>query len=231
MEKIKVVVVDDVKDIRDYIKSALEKENDITVIGEASRGDQAVEVVRKLKPDVVLMDILMETPTAGLEATEIINSEYQEIRLIILTIHEDSHVMFRAYCSGAMDYIIKTSPAPDIVQAVRNAYNNEMMIRPNVAAKLVDEFTQMRTQQESLLFTYNIISKLSNSELDVLLLIFDGYKYREIAGMRYVSVVTVKSQVNSILRKFGYSNMKEVIAHLYKMNFKQLVKNIRADLN
>lgn len=230
MEKIKVAVVDDVADIREYITAALKKEDDIELVGEADSGAGAVEMVRKLKPDVVLLDILMESPTAGLDAAEIIHNEYPEIRLVILTIHEDDHLMFRAYCAGVMDYILKTAPVSDISQAVRNAFNNNMMIRPNVATKLVTEFSRLREQQESLLFTYNVITKLSNSEFDILILVYEGYKYREIADMRFVSLVTIKSQVNSMLRKFQRKSMKEVLIMLENMNFRRMIKEIRPDL-
>lgn len=229
MKEIKVVVVDDMEDIREYIAAALEKEDDITLIGQADSGKGAVELVRQLKPDVVLLDILMESPDAGLKAAEIINKEFPQIRLIILTIHEDDNLMFRAYCAGVMDYILKTVPVAEVAQAIRNVHDNHMMIRPNVASKIVSEFTRLRVQQESLLFVYNIISKLTNSEFDILTLVYEGYKYRQIADMRFVSLVTVKSQVNSILHKFNRKSMKEILFMLEKMNFRDIIDKIQSN--
>ena len=230
MSRIKVAVVDDVSDIREYLINSLVHEEDIQVIGEAQSGKEAVSLIREIQPDVVLMDILMETSTAGLDAAEIIHKEFPNIRLIILTIHEDSTLMFHAYCVGAMDYILKTAPTKDIAQAIRETYNNQMMIRPNVATKLVSEFSRMRSEQTSLLFTYNIISKLSNSEFDILIQVYEGKKYKEIADMRFVSQVTIKSQVNSILKKFERKSMKEVLSLLKSMNFEKMIKEIRPDL-
>jgi DNA-binding NarL/FixJ family response regulator len=228
MEKIKVAVVDDMADIREYIAAALEKEADIRLVGQSDSGAGAVELVRKLKPDVVLMDILMESPDAGLLAAEIINKEFPQIRLIILTIHEDDHLMFRAYCAGAMDYILKTVPVAEVAQAIRNVFDNRMMIRPNVATKIISEFTRLRVRQESLLFVYNVISKLTNSEFDILTLVYEGYKYRQIADMRFVSQVTIKSQVNRILHKFQRKSMKEILFLLEKMNFRDIIKEIKS---
>lgn len=229
MKEISVAVVDDVKDIREYISVALEKESDIKMIGQADSGAGAVELVRRLEPDVVLLDILMESPDAGLEAAEIINQEYPQIRLIILTIHEDDNLMFRAYCAGVMDYILKTVPVTEIAQSIRNVYDNHMMIRPNVASKIVTEFARLRGRQESLLFVYNVISKLTNSEFDILTLVYEGYKYRQIADLRFVSLVTIKSQVNRILHKFQRKTMKEVLIMLEKMNFREIVKEMQSN--
>lgn len=226
---IRVVIVDDMDDIREYIGGALEGEADVQIVGEAKSGRSAVEMVRELEPDVVLLDILMESPSAGLEAAEVIHQEFPQIRVIILTIHEDEHLMFRAYCAGVMDYILKTAPAGEIAQAIRNAFDNHMMIRPNVAAKIVSEFTRLRVQQESLLFVYNVLSKLTNSEFDILALTYEGHRYRQIADMRFVSLVTIKSQVNSILRKFQRKSMKEVLILLEKMNFRDIVQEIRPE--
>jgi len=223
MEKIRVMIVDDMADIREYFSGALSKENDFEIIGQASSGAQSVIMAGELKPDVILMDILMETPTAGLDAVEKILEKDPNIRVIILTIHEDDSLLFSAYCAGVMDYILKTDSIKNIVEAIRNVYGNQMMLRPNVAKKIVDEFTRMKTQQESLLFTYNVMSKLTNSEFEILCQVYQGSKYKEIASTRFVSIVTIKSQVNSILHKFNAKSMKDVVSMLKRMQFEDII--------
>jgi len=225
MESIKTIIVEDIQDIRHYIEAALQKEKDIEVIGQAGSGREAVKLVSKLQPDVVLMDIQMENSTAGLEAAEIICNNFPQVRIIIFTMHEDDQLIFRAYCSGVIDYILKTTPINEIAVSIRNAHQNKMMVRPNIAEKIISEFTKLRNQQKSTVFTYNVLSKLSNSEFDVLALIFEGYKYKQIADMRYVSMGTIKSQINSILRKFECKRMKEVLSLLEEMNFKEIIAN------
>jgi len=224
MGKIKVLVVDDMKDICEYFSSILNKEKDLEVIGNALSGAEAVVIAKELKPDVILMDILMETPTAGLEAVEEILETQPDIRVIILTIHEDDSLLFRAYCAGVMDYILKTDSVTDIANAVRNVHSNQMMLRPDVAKKIVDEFARMKIQQESLLYTYNIMSKLTNSEFEILTQVYQGNKYRQIADTRFVSIVTIKSQVNRILHKFDAKSMKDVINILKRTGFDDIMK-------
>ena len=225
MEVIRVVIVEDIHDIRCYIEDALQKEKDIEVIGQASNAREALELIKKLQPDVVLMDIQMDSPTAGLEIAEIICNDFPRIRIIIFTMHEDDQLIFRAYCAGVIDYILKTTPVNEIAASIRNAHQNKMLLRPNIAKKIISEFTKLRSQQENIIFTYNVLSKLSNSEFDVLALIFEGYKYRQIADMRYVSLGTIKSQVNSILRKFECKRMNEVLILLKRMNFSEIIAN------
>jgi DNA-binding NarL/FixJ family response regulator len=224
MDKIKVVVVDDMSDIRNYICGELSKESDIEILGEAATGAGSIELLEKFRPDVVLMDISMETPTAGLDAAETIHSRWPDARVIILTIHEDEQLLFRAYCAGVMDYMLKTAPAAEIAAAVRNVHNNQMTIRPNAAAKIVSEFARIREAQDSLLFVFNIISHLTNSEFDVLCQAYNGAKQKSIANMRFVSIDTVKHQINSILRKFQKKKMKDVITMLKKFDFESVMR-------
>lgn len=229
MAKIKVLVVEDIEDIRQYVVKALKKDEKIQVIGEAATGIDAIEQVKTLKPDVVLMDIHMETPTAGLDAAEIIMGQFPHTRIITLTIHQDDQLVFRAYCAGVRDYLLKTSPPHEIVEAVHNVHQNQLMVRSNVASKIIDEFTKMRIQQDHIKFTYQVLSKLSNSEFEVLSQVYQGYKYRQIADARFVSLGTVKTQVNSILRKFQRKRMKEVLSLLEEMNFHEIIKSNQLD--
>ena len=225
MDKIRVMVVDDMKDIREYFSAILSKEDDLEIVGQATSGAQSVWLAETTMPDVILMDILMETSTAGLDAVEQILAKQPEIKIIILTIQEDDNLLFRAYCAGVMDYILKTDPVDNMANAVRNVYNNQMMLRPNVTKKIVDEFARMKVQQDSLLYTYNIMSKLTNSEFEILCQVYHGSKYREIADSRFVSIVTIKSQVNSILHKFNSRRMKDVVEMLKKMNFDDVIRD------
>jgi len=226
---IRTLIVEDVEDIREYIAESLEKESDIEIMGQVNSGMAALDFVSKQKPDVILMDIQMESPTAGLEAAESIKQQFPDIRIITLTIHEDDHLIFRAYCAGVMDYLLKTAPKEEIAEAVRNVHNNKMMVRSNIASKIIHEFTKLRTQQESTNFTYSVLSKLTNSEFEILAQVFEGHKYKEIAEMRFVSMGTIKSQVNSILKKFQKKKMKDVLVLLEKMNFGTIIADNRSN--
>ena len=213
------------KDIREYFSMILSKEADLEVVGIASSGLEAIRCAKELSPDVILMDIQMETRTAGIDATNAIKTINPNIRVVILTIHEEDEFLFQAYCAGVMDYIVKTDSITQIINSIRNVYINKLMLRPNIAEKIIDEFTRLKTQQKSLLYAFHIISKLTNSEFEILKCFYEGNNYKTIAETRFVSQATIKSQVNSILKKFEMKNMKDVIKLLNLVNFSEIIKD------
>lgn len=225
MDKIVLLIVDDMMDIREYFSMVLSKEPDIIVAGLASSGIEAVQKARELKPDVILMDIQMETRTAGIDATNAIKAINPDIKVIILTIHEEDEYLFQAYCAGVMDYIVKTDSISQIVNSIRTVYANKLMLRPGIADKIIDEFSRLKTQQNSMIYTLNIISKLTNSEFEILKCFYDGNTYKTISETRFVSPATVKSQVNSILKKFEMKGMKDVVKLLKQSDFDSILKN------
>ena len=224
MDKIKLLIVDDIADIRDYFHMILSKEPDMEVLDLAATGIEAIQKTRELKPDVVLMDIQMESRTAGIEAADIIKSFDPDVKVIILTIHEEDEYLFQAYCAGVMDYIVKTDSISQILNSIRNVYANKLMLRPGVADKIIDEFARLKSQQNSLIYILNIISKLTNSEFEILKCFYEGSSYKTISETRFVSQATIKSQVNSILKKFEMKTMKEVVRLLNQMNFSEVIK-------
>jgi DNA-binding NarL/FixJ family response regulator len=218
------MIVDDMTDIREYFNMILSKEPDIEVVGLASSGIEAVQKARDLKPDVILMDIQMETRTAGIDATTVIKGMDPNVKIIILTIHEEDEYLFQAYCAGVMDYIVKTDSISQIINSIRTVFSNKLMLRPGIADKIIDEFSRLKTQQNSLIYILNIISKLTNSEFEILKCFYEGSTYKTISETRFVSPATVKSQVNSILKKFEMKTMKDVIKLLRQMNFSEIIK-------
>ncbi|MDF2926695.1 MAG: two component transcriptional regulator, LuxR family [Paenibacillaceae bacterium] len=214
---IRIVIVDDIPEIRDYFAMVLEKEQDMSIAGTAASGVEAYEVVAKLLPDIVLMDIQMETEYAGIEAIRRIKADFPETKIIVLTISEDDEVLLKAFGAGAVDYIVKKSSIVEKLNSIRNAYSNTLQMRPEVSRKILTELTRLQNAQSSLIYTLNIMSKLTPSEYEILKDIYHGKKYRIIAEERQVEEVTIRTQVNRILKKFGRKKMSEVIqvlAHL-----------------
>lgn len=226
MDKITVLVVDDNTEIREYFITILSHEQDIEVVGSASSGMDAIKAAEMYKPNIVLMDIQMETRTAGIDAARQIIKKWPDIKVIILTILEDDDLLFQAYCAGVMDYIIKTDSITQILESVRQAYNNQLILRPKYAEKIIDEFNRIKEQEASLLFSVNILTKLSNSEFEILKSIYQGMNYKQISEARYVSTVTIKSQIHSILKKFGMRSMKEVIKKLDEIKFSEIIDRL-----
>ena len=160
---IRIMLADDSPEIRDYFASRLNSEEDILLTGEAGSGSEAVRLARELQPDIILMDIQMETRTAGITASRQILQELPETRIIILTILEDDDLLFQAYCAGVIDYVIKTDSMDQILTSIRNASRNQLILRPQIAAKIIDELSRVREEEKNLRFSLNVLSRLSNS--------------------------------------------------------------------
>ena len=212
---IKIVIVDDMEEIRNYLCEVLSKEEEkIKVVGMASSGLEAIELVKKTEPDVVLMDIQMEDRMAGINAIEKICHSNPKIKCIVLTIHENDEYLFRAYMVGASDYIIKMMPPEKIVKSIYDVMDNELLLRPEAARKIINEYQRIHSNQTLLRDALQVMMMISTTEYEILRLAYYGYTYRNIAQMRYVQDTTIRSQINHILKKFKKKRMKDVIEML-----------------
>ena len=223
MEKIKVVIVDDMIDILNYFSVVLGRESDIEIVGTAQSAAEGIKLVLETRPDVVLMDIQMEHKTAGISAIEKIKEKWDEAKIIVLTIHDDDEQLYRAFAAGAMEYMLKTSSIAQILSSIRAVHTNTLSLRPEISQKILKEFSKMKSYQSSMLYAINLISQLSNSELEVLCAVHSGQSYRKIASDRYVEEVTIRTQVSRILKKTGFGNMKAAIKYFEELNLFDIV--------
>ncbi|PPA72399.1 response regulator [Jeotgalibacillus proteolyticus] len=191
MEKVRVLIVDDHEMVRMGIRSYLLTEEKIDFLGEASNGRQAAELAKEVKPDVILMDLLMEDGT-GIDATRDILSFLPGCKIIILTSYYDDEQVFPALEAGAHSYILKTSSARDILDAIYKAAKGESVIEPQVANKMM---TRFRTKEKEL------HEELTEREMDVLKCLGDGLTNQEIAEALFIGIKTVKTHVSNLLSK------------------------------
>ncbi len=226
MKPIRVMMADDSPEIRSYFANMISHEADMELAGTASSGAEAVQMARELRPDIILMDIQMETRIAGISASKQILTEFPGTRIIILTILEDDDLLFQAYCAGVIDYIIKTDSISQILTSIRNAYQNQMVLRPRYAEKIIQELKRVREEQNDLLHGLNILTMLSNSEFEVLKCLYQGMNARQISESRYVSQGTVKSQIHSILKKFDMKSVSDVVRHLKAIRFDRIIETM-----
>ena len=226
MNRIRIIMADDNPEIRSYFSGLLSQEPDMELVGSASSGAEAVRLAREKKPDIVLMDIQMETRVAGITASRQILAELPETKVIILTILEDDDLLFQAYCAGVIDYIIKTDAVSQILTSVRNAYRNQLILRPQYAEKIIDELKRVKEEQHSLLYSLTILTRLSNSEFEVLKSLYQGMNARRISEERFVSLGTVKTQIHSILKKFGLKSVSEVVRLLHDIPFEDIAASM-----
>ncbi len=209
MEKIRVLVVDDHEMVRRGICSYLETEDDLDVVGQADSGRVAVNLARELKPDVILMDLIMDEGT-GVEATKAIKQELPDVQIIILTSYIDEALIFPALQAGALSYLLKTAQADDIVAAIRLAVRREAVIEPKVATKML---TKMRHGDE-----HHPHSDLTGRELEILVLIGEGKTNQEIADELFIGIKTVKTHVSNILSKLGVEDRTKAAVYAHRNN-------------
>ncbi|WP_444683968.1 response regulator [Alkalicoccus luteus] len=205
---IRIVFADDHEMVRIGVSAYLTSQADIEVVAEASDGQEAVELVRMHQPDVVLMDLVME-PMDGIEATRLITEENPEAKVLIMTSFVDDEKVYPALEAGAFSYMLKTSKAADIAEAVRRTYRGESVLEPAVARKVM---TRMRPQPNAL------HDALTARELDVLKLMADGMSNQEIADELFIAVKTVKVHVSSILSKLEVQDRTQAVIYALKHN-------------
>jgi len=206
MSRIRLVIVEDDQDWLRGLTSYLKKEADIEVIGTASSGQEAVELLEQIEADVVLMDIMMSDNPDGIwAAAEIV--QCTSSRVIMLTSMEEKEFIFEAFKAGAVDYMVKSN-FTEIPQAIRNAYANRSAIHPSAAAQMREEFRRLKKLEHEVRVK-ELRNLLTPTEIQVLDLIEKGHTQTQIADKFVVSIRTIKVHVGNILRKLGGKSSKE----------------------
>jgi two-component system, NarL family, response regulator LiaR len=193
VEKVKVMIVDDHEMVRLGIKTYLLTEEQIEFLGEAKSGNEAVQLAKIYKPDVILMDLLMEDGD-GIAATEKILTFHHNCKIIILTSYYDDEKVFPAIEAGAHSYLLKTASAEEVTSAIYKAVKGEAVIASKVADKMMTRFRpQPKKPHED----------LTSREYEVLRCLGEGMTNQEISGVLYIGIKTVKTHVSNILSKLG----------------------------
>lgn len=195
---IKILIADDHFLVREGLVKILSFEKDLEIVGEAGSGEQVIDLARRLKPDVILMDINMPGLN-GLEATKIIKKELPSIGVIALTIHDDAEYVFELVRAGVSAYLLKDIRSEELVNTIRKVASGKAVIQSEVTGKLLQEFNRLSSQKNEGGF-YN---DLTNRELDILRLIAKGLSNKNIAERLYISEKTVKNHITNIFRKLG----------------------------
>jgi len=207
MSKIRILIADDHSIVREGVRMILDGQEDFEVVGEASTGRQALEEARRLRPDVVVMDISMPDMT-GIEATAKIRSELSGTQVMGLTMHEDESYVFALLKAGAAGYVLKRAAAEDLVAAVRAAHQGEAFLYPTVAKLVVQDFLQRATAQDRA-----TLDGLTEREREVLTLIAEGLTNQEIAGRLYISIKTVQTHRAHIMEKLNLHDRTELVRY------------------
>lgn len=205
-EMIKVLLVDDHEMVRLGVSTYLSIQPDIEVVGEASDGQEGVEKALSLRPDVILMDLVMDNMD-GITATKEILAQWPQAKILIVTSYIDDEKVFPAIQAGASGYLLKTSSAQEIAEAVRKTIVGERVIEEEVSEKI---------QNQDYANQYFLYEELTNREREVLDLIAQGKSNQEIAEILFITLKTVKTHVSNILAKLGVEDRTQAAIYAFK---------------
>ena len=209
VRRISVLIVDDHSVVRQGIRAFLEAQGDLSVIGEAETGEQAVQLAEKCRPDVVLMDLLMPGMN-GVEATRRVKQVSPHSQVIVLTSYYEDENIFPALRAGALSYTLKDIHPKELVEAVRKAARGESVLHPRVASRIVQEVHKFKPAVPA------AFGELTERELDVLRLIAKGESNATIAEKLILSEKTVKGHVSNILSKLHSADRTQAAAFAWQ---------------
>lgn len=204
MDKIKVILVDDHEMVRLGLKSFLNMQKDVEVIAEASNGRQGIELALELKPDVLVMDLVMPE-LGGVEATLEILKEWPEAKILVLTSYLDNEKIYPVIDAGAKGYMLKTSSAAEILNAIQKVAKGQLAIETEVDKKIKAHNRKP-----------NLHDELTAREYDILYLLAKGYDNQTIADELFISLKTVKTHVSNILSKLEVDDRTQAVVYAFR---------------
>lgn len=214
--KISILLADDHKILREGLRSLIEKERELELIGEADNGKTAVQMACELKPDVVIMDVGMPDLN-GIEATKQIMTCAPGCKVLAFSMHSDKRFVLEMLRAGARGYLLKESAFEELVNAVRSVVSNHMYLSSGITDIVVDDYVHLMTHGNE-----SPESSLTHREQDVLKLYADGKNTKQIAAQLNISVKTIETHRRNIMNKLGISTMVELTKYAIRMGMTSL---------
>jgi two-component system, NarL family, response regulator LiaR len=205
--EITILLAEDHVVVRESIRQALEKNHGFKVVGEANNGAEAVEMARRLKPDVIIMDISMPELN-GIEATKQIKAFQPSTAILILTAYDYEQYIFPLLSAGAAGYLLKDVTSRELIEAIQTVHSGESVLHPAVARKVLQRFRQEDTEQKKEEQDKDL---LTDREVDILKMAANGMNNKDIAKELSVSVRTVESHLGTIFNKMGVGSRTEAV--------------------
>ena len=211
MGNIRVLVVDDHTILRDGISALLALADDIEVVGEATNGREAIERVRELNPDVVLMDLAMPVMD-GLEATRCIHKDFPKVKILALTQYDEKEYFFPLLESGASGFIVKAGASSDLTSGIRSVFRGDSYLSPSVTRFLVDNYRHA-SHSTGRKRTIDPYDHLTRREREVLKLLAEGNSVQKIAELLFITPKTVEGHKTNLMAKLGIHNRIELVKY------------------
>jgi two-component system response regulator DegU len=213
MRKIGILIVDDHLLVRQGLRQLLSLEEDMVVAGEAQNGEEVVEKVTELKPDVILMDLNLPGKN-GIDLTAELKIKFPDVNILALTIDNDQNHVSKIIKAGALGYVLKDIDPDTLYQAIRTVAKGEAFIQPCLLTKLIHEFRQYLNEEKPNFPSDNF--GLTQRELEIVSYIATGNSNKDIAEKLFISEKTVKNHVSSILKKMALEDRTQVAVYAYR---------------
>ena len=210
---IRILLVEDHKIVREGTRQLLEQTPEFQVVGEASNGEEAIQLAERLLPHVIVMDVRMPG-ISGLDATRAIKEKHPEIRILILSAYDDDHYIFPLLEAGADGYILKTASAAELAKAVVTIFHGENALDPHVAHKLIN-----RLGSRQLYRSAGMVEGLTEREMEVLRAVAHGKSNKEIGDLLSISSNTVQVHLRNVYGKLGVNDRTEAVAHAIRQGW------------
>ncbi|MBI9095936.1 MAG: response regulator transcription factor [Sphaerochaeta sp.] len=222
------IIAEDFLELNQIYCSILNHEATINVLASVSSGSELVKAVEMYHPDVILMDIEMESQNAGIDYCRLISQRFPDIRIVILTCHEEEERILAAFEAGAVDYLLKTDSMSDIIASIKNAYFRTSPIHSHAASALRKKMKELGSYKEALQQFTRAFMTLTPAETGVLKMLLKGMKQREIASKKCIELVTVKTHVGRILKKFEMQRTSEVLTIIQTLDVSDFVDQAKS---
>ncbi|MBE0428296.1 MAG: response regulator transcription factor [Thermoleophilia bacterium] len=218
MSKIRILLADDHAILRSGLMRLLGEESDIEIVGEAENGREAVQKTQELHPDIVLMDIGMPVMN-GMEATKQIKKRDNDVKVLVLTMHDNEEYLFQVLQAGASGYVLKKAADSDLVNAIHVVSRGDCFLYPSAAKMVVEDYLEkLKAGQEPT----SSFDALTEREREILRLVAEGYTNREIAESLFISVKTVETHKANIMEKLNLHKRAELVRYAIRKGILQV---------
>lgn len=223
---IRLAICDDYKHFINTMKLEIMDHDDIELVGECNLAVDCIPMLQKCQPDVLLLDIQMETSSAGIDILPKIKALFPDLIIIMITVSEIEEDIFNAITNGANNYILKDLSNADILKKVTETYFDQPVIDNAIFQKYLSQSKIKNNNYNSLLFLISMISKLTKSELEILKMLCMGKTYSQIASERFTSESTVRTIVSHITKKYNVDNINTLIGQINDLELFEKFDNI-----